>query len=96
MRPPRLRPPRLRFGSRVTLSASPAERLAEYTSQTQFVGGRNFFRNGEQWIDMPAFRSCPMRNTCGLNSARQNIFSFSNSIPRPRRGWPSANTFNSS
>jgi Ca-activated chloride channel family protein len=28
-----------------------ATRVVGYTQQTQFVGGRNFFQNGEQWID---------------------------------------------
>jgi len=26
-------------------------RIAEYTRQTQFVGGRSFYQNGEQWVD---------------------------------------------
>src|SRR5262249_17597830 len=26
-------------------------RLVEYAQQTQFVGGKNFFQNGDQWID---------------------------------------------
>ncbi len=30
---------------------SPVERVAAYTQQTQFVGGRNFFQNGDQWIE---------------------------------------------
>src|SRR6266545_4820453 len=28
-----------------------AERVAQYTQQTQFVGGRSFYQNGNQWID---------------------------------------------
>ncbi|MDB6125857.1 MAG: vault protein inter-alpha-trypsin protein [Pedosphaera sp.] len=28
-----------------------ATRAAEYTEQTQFVGGKNFFQNGEVWVD---------------------------------------------
>jgi len=28
-----------------------AERLAQYTQQSRFVRGRNFFQNGEQWVD---------------------------------------------
>jgi Ca-activated chloride channel family protein len=28
-----------------------AERLQQYTQQSRFVRGRNFFQNGEQWID---------------------------------------------
>ena len=26
-------------------------RIAQYTQQTQFVGGRSFYQNGKQWID---------------------------------------------
>ena len=26
-------------------------RIAQYTQQTQFVGGRSFYQNGNQWID---------------------------------------------
>jgi hypothetical protein len=26
-------------------------RLAQYTQQTKFVNGRNFFQNGQQWVD---------------------------------------------
>jgi hypothetical protein len=29
-------------------------RLVEYTQQTQFVGGRNFFQNAGQWVDSEA------------------------------------------
>lgn len=36
-------------------AASPAdrskERLVQYSQQTQFVGGKNFFQNDQQWID---------------------------------------------
>jgi Ca-activated chloride channel family protein len=36
-------------------AASPAdmskERLVEYSQQTQFVAGKSFFQNGQQWID---------------------------------------------
>lgn len=28
-----------------------AERLQQYTQQSRFVRGRNFFQNGEQWVD---------------------------------------------
>src|SRR6266516_2991434 len=28
-----------------------AERVAQYTHQTQFAGGRSFYQNGNQWID---------------------------------------------
>ena len=28
-----------------------ADRLLQYTQQSQFVNGRNFFRNGGQWVD---------------------------------------------
>jgi Ca-activated chloride channel homolog len=28
-----------------------AERVAQYTQQTQFAGGRSFYQNGNQWID---------------------------------------------
>ena len=27
------------------------ERVAQYTRQTQFAGGRSFYQNGNQWID---------------------------------------------
>jgi hypothetical protein len=27
------------------------ERVAQYTQQTQFAGGRSFYQNGNQWID---------------------------------------------
>jgi Ca-activated chloride channel family protein len=27
------------------------ERLAQYSEQTQFVAGKNFFQNGDQWLD---------------------------------------------
>jgi ABC-type nitrate/sulfonate/bicarbonate transport system ATPase subunit len=27
------------------------ERLVEYSQQTQFVAGKSFFQNGQQWID---------------------------------------------
>jgi Ca-activated chloride channel family protein len=30
---------------------SEATRMAQYTQQTQFVGGRSFYQNGTQWID---------------------------------------------
>jgi Ca-activated chloride channel homolog len=39
----------------VSPTASPVaksmDRLAEYSQQTQFVNGKNFFQNGNQWID---------------------------------------------
>lgn len=60
-------PPPARAGRGVTVNsaqpvplaryaASPAApatvaRAIEYTQQTQFVGGRNFFQNGNQWVD---------------------------------------------
>jgi Ca-activated chloride channel family protein len=28
-----------------------AERITQYTQQAQFVGGRSFYQNGNQWID---------------------------------------------
>ena len=28
-----------------------AARMAQYTQQTKFVGGRSFYQNGAQWID---------------------------------------------
>lgn len=28
-----------------------AKRLAQYTQESRFVGGRNFFRNGDVWVD---------------------------------------------
>jgi Ca-activated chloride channel homolog len=31
--------------------AGAAERLVQYAQQSQFVNGRNFFLNGEQWVD---------------------------------------------
>jgi Ca-activated chloride channel family protein len=42
-------------GSGGAASASPAnkskERLVEYSQQGQFVAGKSFFQNGQQWID---------------------------------------------
>lgn len=32
-------------------SVATIRRVAEYTQQTRFVNGRNFFQNGEQWVD---------------------------------------------
>jgi hypothetical protein len=31
--------------------APQADRVAQYTQQTQFVAGRSFYQNGNQWID---------------------------------------------
>src|SRR5262249_32321855 len=30
---------------------APSARIEQYTQQTRFAGGRNFFQNGNQWID---------------------------------------------
>ena len=45
------------FGA-VTAAATPAleakakvERMEQYTQQQRFVNGRNFFQNGNQWVD---------------------------------------------
>jgi hypothetical protein len=45
------------FGA-VTVAAAPAaeakakvERMEQYTQQQRFVNGRNFFQNGNQWVD---------------------------------------------
>ncbi len=31
--------------------AEPKDRVAQYTQQTQFAAGKNFFQNGSQWVD---------------------------------------------
>ena len=51
----------LSYGFADSLAASPAgqpiaaqaeaSRVVQYSQETRFAGGRNFFRNGEQWID---------------------------------------------
>jgi len=38
-------------GGVVTGRSAVAERVAQYTQQTQFAGGRSFYQNGNQWID---------------------------------------------
>jgi len=42
-------------GQAKTRTASPAEqareKLVQYSQQSQFVNGRNFFQNGKQWLD---------------------------------------------
>ena len=43
--------PRVYVAGSPVAARSEAERLAEYTQQTQFVGGRSFYQNGNQWID---------------------------------------------
>ena len=45
--------------SRGFVAAAPAaraesERITQYTQQSKFVNGRNFFQNGKQWIDTSA------------------------------------------
>ena len=34
-----------------TPSAQAREQLVQYSQQSQFVNGRNFFQNGAQWMD---------------------------------------------
>ena len=34
-----------------TPSAQAREQLVQYSRQSQFVNGRNFFQNGSQWMD---------------------------------------------
>ncbi len=43
-----------RVTTRPAAEAASAQRLVQYTQQTQFVNGRNFFRNGDQWVDATA------------------------------------------
>jgi Ca-activated chloride channel family protein len=38
-------------GSSPMSAAASAQRLANYSQQSQFVNGRNFFLNGKQWLD---------------------------------------------
>jgi len=45
--------------SRGFVAAAPAaraesERITQYTQQSKFVNGRNFFQNGKQWVDTSA------------------------------------------
>ncbi|MBI3849203.1 MAG: VWA domain-containing protein [Verrucomicrobia bacterium] len=45
-------PPRPLTSSAVAAGpASAAERVVQYSQQTQFAGGKNFFQNGNQWLD---------------------------------------------
>ncbi len=40
-----------RVGGAPLMVSPPAARMAEYTRQSRFVGGRTFFQNGAQWMD---------------------------------------------
>ncbi len=44
-------PAQSRAGGAVAGRAVEFERIAQYTQQAQFVGGRSFYQNGNQWID---------------------------------------------
>jgi hypothetical protein len=37
-----------------TPSADAKERLAQYSQQGQFIAGKNFYQNNEQWVDAEA------------------------------------------
>jgi Ni/Co efflux regulator RcnB len=36
------------------LRRAESERITQYTQQSRFVNGRNFFQNGKQWVDTSA------------------------------------------
>jgi len=38
-------------GASPVTAATAVSRVAQYTEQTRFINGRNFFQNGNQWID---------------------------------------------
>ena len=48
---PESSPPAGGVGGVVAGRSVTVERIAQYTQQTQFAGGRSFYQNGNQWID---------------------------------------------
>jgi hypothetical protein len=46
-----------------SLADQTRERLVQYSQQTQFVGGKNFFQNGNQWIDSAIQKSANASRT---------------------------------
>jgi len=56
-------------------SAQAREQLVQYSQQSQFVNGRNFFQNGSQWMDSEVQNNQAAKHTrIQFNSA--DYFSF--------------------
>jgi len=60
--------------------ANSDERLVEYTQQSRFVGGRNFFLNGRQWIDAQVQRQ-PQAPRVKLEFSSAEYFTFARTHP---------------
>jgi Ca-activated chloride channel family protein len=60
------------------------ERLVEYSQQTRFVNGRNFFQNGNQWLDSEVQKQRSARHTrIQFNSPEYFAFAAKNSQALP-------------
>ncbi|HTI98557.1 MAG TPA: VIT domain-containing protein [Dongiaceae bacterium] len=59
-------------------------RLVQYTQQSQYVAGKNFFQNGNQWVD-PAVQQQQNQKAIRLqfNSREYFAFAASNAVARP-------------
>ena len=60
---------------------SQEERLAQYTEMTQFVAGKNFFQNGDQWLDADIQKS-PNAKKVRLQFGSTEYFDFMTKHPK--------------
>ncbi len=65
-------------------AAQAREKLVEYSQQTRFVNGRNFFQNGNQWTDSEVQKKAAAKHTrIQFNSPEYFAFAANNSQALP-------------
>jgi Ca-activated chloride channel family protein len=64
----------------VALSGEANVRLAQYSGQTKFVSGKNFFQNGKEWVD-PAVQSFQNAKRLRIKFNSPEYFDLANSKP---------------
>ena len=68
----------------VTPAADSKDRLAQYSQQSQFVNGKNFFQNTTQWVDAAVQKAQnAKRQRIQFNSAEYFAFAAKNSTTLP-------------
>jgi Ca-activated chloride channel family protein len=76
--------PNLASAAAKTPSAQAREQLVQYSQQSQFVNGRNFFQNGSQWMDGDVQNNQAAKHTrIQFNSAEYFAFAAKNKQALP-------------
>jgi Ca-activated chloride channel homolog len=63
---------------------SPGSRLAQYSQQAQFVAGRNFFQNNNQWVDT-LVQTNGLANRVRIQFASKEYFELASSHPETQK-----------